>query len=430
MWLLNTTTAVLRRFNAPEDVPGGYAILSHVWGNPEEEDTFQSVQAAAITCENAARARPHNMLSADPNGQLSDRNLLEIIMELRETVRMQAEMLSKQEDMLSGLSARVNLLELGYSPRTGVSQGLQGVQPAVTTSHPENTAYASPPPAVPRDSDLVSEKIRKFLIQAKADGYDWAWADTCCIDKTSSTELTEAINSMFQYYSLSDICYAYLSDVPADGITTTWDSRPRRVPSKFVASKWHKRGWTLQELLAPHNVIFMSSDWTAVGDKYNLAETLEQATKIPKSVLRMEEDFTTKSIAARMSWAARRKTTRIEDEAYCMLGIFGVNMPTIYGEGRNAFFRLQEEIVKSSTDSTFLAWGSSFRSAYMFWDAKELQVIQRQEYLTMSDRQGVHALAHSPMLFDGSGDIKTGYLLTDKQVSLIGGNHHILPGER
>ena len=113
-----------------------------------------------------------------------------------------------------------------------------------------------------------------------------------------------------------------------------------------------------------------------------------------------------------------------------MLGIFGVNMPTIYGEGRNAFFRLQEEIVKSSTDSTFLAWGSSFQSALMFWDAKELQVIQRQEYLTMSDRQGVHALAHSPMLFDGSGDIKTGYLLTDKQVSLIGGNHHILPGER
>ena len=279
----------------------------------------------------------------------------------------------------------------------------------------EGAVYTSLLPIIPRDSDLISGKVRKFLDQAANDGYEWAWADTCCINKTSSTELTEAINSMFQYYSLSDVCYAYLSDVPAG-------CDVGKKGSEFMSSKWHKRGWTLQELLAPHDVVFMSNEWTIIGDKYNLAQTLQHTTTIPTSVLRMEEDFTTKSIAARMSWAATRETTRVEDEAYCLLGIFGVNMPTIYGEGKDAFHRLQEEIVKSSTDSTFLVWGLNDSSPgwheIEYMNKKDTNLIRMATRFTKSTASR-HALAHSPRLFQQSRNIVMGYSMTDEQVSLF-----------
>ncbi|KAH9924635.1 uncharacterized protein BXZ73DRAFT_91226 [Epithele typhae] len=185
---------------------------------------------------------------------------------------------------------------------------------------------------------MVSKKIRDFLIFAKRDGYDWAWADTCCIDKTSSAELTEAINSMFRYYSLAHICYVFLNDVE--------ESQPGAPTfgASFRRSRWHTRGWTLQELLAPREVVFLS-------------RILKQATGIPKAVLRSDKGITDVSIAARMSWASKRKTTRIEDEAYCLFGRFGVSMPTLYGEGRKAFYRLQEEIMKTSLDLSLFAWG-------------------------------------------------------------------------
>ena len=420
MWLLNTKTAVLHKFNRPEDVPGGYAILSHVWGKPEEEDTFQSVQAAAKTCEeNAARARTQSALSAGLAGLSTSSELTDIVLELQKAVRQQAE-------MLSVLSARMEQLESGSQTRIVVS-GCQDtpeapVRPVSTTctllSEGTPSLYTTSSPTVPRDSNLISRKTRKFLTQAEKDGYEWAWADTCCIDKTSSMELTEAINSMFHFYSLSDICYVYLADVP-DG--TPADSED------FRFNKWHKRGWTLQELLAPHNVVFMSRNWKPLGNKYALAEALHDATRIPASVLRLEEDFTTMSIATRMSWAAMRKTTRIEDEAYCLLGIFGVNMPTIYGEGRNAFYRLQEEIVKSSTDSTFLVSCGIPYAAVKTGDSLYLSVGEETEdtietlidTFTRSPEVPSHALARSPEDFLWAEDIVMGYVATGKQVSLV-----------
>ena len=178
----------------------------------------------------------------------------------------------------------------------------------------------------------------------------WAWADTCCINKTSSAELTEAINSMFQYYSRSEVCYAYLSDVPplpTQGIVT-WG---------FINSVWHTRGWTLQELIAPKVVVFMTSDWTRIGTKYELADELQKINGYPPaSVLRFEKDITEMSVAQRMSWAANRETTRVEDEAYSLFGLFGISIPTLYGEGRNSFYRLQEEIMRTSTDTSLIAW--------------------------------------------------------------------------
>ncbi|KAI0702583.1 heterokaryon incompatibility protein-domain-containing protein [Earliella scabrosa] len=253
MWVLEAPTLLLHFFTSPEKVPGGYAILSHVWeGN---EQTFQDVE------------------------QLRHFSLEE-------------------------------------------------------------------------RRERVSPKIRNFCDLADREGYLWVWIDTCCIDKTSSAELSEAINSMFRYYTLAHVCYVYLSDVPT----------PQDAPmthGTFRKSRWHTRGWTLQELIAPRMVFFLSDSWKYIGSKAALAHRLYAITGIPASILRLARKPRDFCIAQRMSWAARRETTRPEDEAYCLLGIFDINMPTLYGEGRKAFRRLQEEIMKQSSDTTLFAWGYS-----------------------------------------------------------------------
>ncbi|RDX48072.1 hypothetical protein OH76DRAFT_1440984 [Lentinus brumalis] len=248
MWLLSTTRAELKYFVRPEDVPGGYAILSHVWQS--DEQSFAGVQNLRCAHE-------------------------------------------------------------GKNPR-----------------------------------DYASEKIKRFCQLAELHGHAWAWADVCCIDKSSSSELSEAINSMYRYYSLARVCYVYLHDVPS-----------RNYGTRFKTSKWHLRGWTLQELIAPATILFLSMEWDLIGTKLDFARMLTDITGIPEEVLTLGKDVGDISIAQRMSWAARRQTTRPEDEAYCLMGIFGISMPTLYGEGRSAFRRLQEEIMKKSVDTSLFAWG-------------------------------------------------------------------------
>lgn len=172
-------------------------------------------------------------------------------------------------------------------------------------------------------------------------GYQWIWIDTCCIDKSSSAELTEAINSMYQWYVAAKVCYAYLNDVDS-GETLT-------------ESKWFTRGWTLQELIAPDIVEFYSAKWDFLGTKRSLVRSIAVKSKVDVQVL-MGGDPLEMSVARRMYWASNRVTTRVEDEAYCLLGLFGVNMPLIYGEGRKAFRRLQEEIIRLGDDQSILAW--------------------------------------------------------------------------
>ena len=195
-------------------------------------------------------------------------------------------------------------------------------------------------------------KIRNFCMLAEKHGYSWAWIDTCCIDKTSSAELSEAINSMYQWYERAAVCYAYLFDV-ADGNLGAG--------SPFHTSKWFKRGWTLQELIAPTSLLFVLKDWTILGTRTQLVSAIEEITTIDADVLLHRLELREVSIARRMSWAASRETTKVEDEAYCLMGIFGVNMPTLYGEGRASFYRLQEEIMKLSPDQTIFVWGRHFR---------------------------------------------------------------------
>lgn len=178
--------------------------------------------------------------------------------------------------------------------------------------------------------------------------------DTCCIDKTSSSELTEAINSMFAWYSQCVICYALLKDL--DSAATHKD------PALLGRSRWFTRGWTLQELIAPQFLVFYGADWEKIGTRDALVVEVAEASGIDVDVF-VNGRLAQYSIAQRMSWAAGRQTTRVEDEAYCLLDIFGVNMPMLYGEGKMAFIRLQEEIMRRSDDESLFAWKSTDRTS-------------------------------------------------------------------
>lgn len=191
-------------------------------------------------------------------------------------------------------------------------------------------------------------KLRNCCWHALRDGYRYIWIDTCCIDKSSSAELSEAINSMYAWYKNAKVCYAYLHDVASE-------EDPRVTGSSFRCSEWFTRGWTLQELIAPSSVVFCASDWTEIGSKASLADVVEEITLVEEAVLVQTKKYDV-SVAKRMSWAANRKTTRVEDRAYSLMGLLGVNMPTLYGEGYRAFIRLQEEILRVSSDHSIFAW--------------------------------------------------------------------------
>lgn len=191
------------------------------------------------------------------------------------------------------------------------------------------------------------KKIIDCCRLAHGQGFQWVWIDTCCIDKTSSAELSEAINSMYEWYQKADVCYAFLDDF-------------QKLDGRAALSEchWFSRGWTLQELLAPSKVEFYDRNMAFFGDRMALADWIATITGIPAEYLRQERQIHEACIAQRMFWASRRKTTRLEDSAYCLLGIFDVNMPLLYGERGKAFMRLQQQILTSSGDETIFAWTS------------------------------------------------------------------------
>ncbi|KAI0908774.1 heterokaryon incompatibility protein-domain-containing protein [Ustulina deusta] len=295
-------------------------------------------------------------------------------------------------------------------------------------------------------------KIEETCRLAREISLGWAWIDTCCIDKTSSAELSEAINSMFRWYHNSAICAAYLSDLPPhDGHAPSrgqmtrgapgedleeplkenffssvdesglefggeWDGSSEGDPDsggdpdnellsefekellkehkssdktswakvEFPKCRWFTRGWTLQELLAPNNVKFYDKQWNFLGNKISLRDLLSEITNIDSLALTKSRPLRDYSVAARMSWSSERVTTRPEDQAYCLLGIFGVYMPLIYGEGTHAFARLQEEICRTTNDLSLFAWTSQqialhdhhglfAQSPADFWDCHRIE---------------------------------------------------------
>ena len=159
---------------------------------------------------------------------------------------------------------------------------------------------------------------------ARAEGLDWACVDTCCIHKTSDADLSEAITTMFKYSSDATVCFACLSDLASESSdgSREWD---------LSICRWFYRGWTLQELLAPSNIVFYDQVFQRVRDKYSLVDEISRITSIPAAYLIESGRFQAACIAQRMSWASKRQTIRQEDMIYCLLGIF------LYGEGRKAF---------------------------------------------------------------------------------------------
>ena len=198
-------------------------------------------------------------------------------------------------------------------------------------------------------------KILDTCEQAKRDGYKWVWVDTCCIDKRSSAELSEAINSMYRWYANSRVCYTYLHDVDGSSFPTWEDDK--KYPKSNGWPEWFSRGWTLQEMIAPRNVQFFNRNWTYIGDKQTLARTLTEITRVPEHILKEGLPGNRPCVAQIMSWATYRTTSRVEDRAYSLMGLLDVNMPMLYGEGRKAFHRLQLEIIRTSNDQSIFAWG-------------------------------------------------------------------------
>ncbi|KAF2446834.1 HET-domain-containing protein, partial [Karstenula rhodostoma CBS 690.94] len=200
-------------------------------------------------------------------------------------------------------------------------------------------------------------KIIKCCEQAVRDRYKWTWIDTCCIDKRSSSELSEVINSMYKWYWDAEIYYAFLSD-----LTSNLDNFH---VSDLRLVRWFTRGWCLQELLAPAVVEFYNADWVYMGTKSSAVTNISARTGIDKKYLSDRHSIEQASIATRFSWASCRETTRPEDIAYCLLGLVDVNMPLLYGEGDKAFYRLQLELVQKSNEHTIFAWNpQEFRASH------------------------------------------------------------------
>lgn len=199
-------------------------------------------------------------------------------------------------------------------------------------------------------------KVEYACRQALADGLKYVWLDTCCIDKRSSAELSQAINSMYRWYYNACACYVYLSDFTLEDQNSL--SEPDQLLWALKQCRWFTRGWTLQELIAPKVLNIFDASWSFVASRSEVANILAEITNVDEDILNDRNLVRHTSVAKRMSWASDRTTTVAEDQAYSLLGIFDINMPLLYGEGPKAFQRLQEEIIRTWAwvDHSILAW--------------------------------------------------------------------------
>ncbi|KAI0890102.1 HET-domain-containing protein [Annulohypoxylon maeteangense] len=214
------------------------------------------------------------------------------------------------------------------------------------------------------------KKITRFCATAEKYGFAYAWIDTCCIDKRSSADLTEAINSMFKYYYDAAVCFVYFQDVHKyvdqgnDSLIGAMEVTRAQLLSAVRATRWLSRAWTLQELLAPARRCFFAADWSEIKGGGDLLDVLAESAKISRQLIEDRSLLRSFCIGERMSWASKRYVTRGEDVAYSLMGLFDVHMPVMYGEGAEAAFkRLQREIMQSSFDMTIFAWRANYESS-------------------------------------------------------------------
>lgn len=199
-------------------------------------------------------------------------------------------------------------------------------------------------------------KLEFCAAQARRDQLDYFWIDTCCIDKTNSVELNTAINSMFNWYERAARCYAFLADA------VVWAGPGHDWQFDLRNSEWFRRGWTLQELLAPKSVEFYSPDHARLGDKLSLALEIGEITGIPVDALQGHLPLSSFTVQERFAWIKNRETTREEDKVYSLVGIFDVSLVPCYGEGlKKASRRLRRAIKAASEEDDELDdfWGSA-----------------------------------------------------------------------
>ena len=203
---------------------------------------------------------------------------------------------------------------------------------------------------------------------------------------------------MYSWYHHAEVCYAFLADV----------SQEIQSPiggAEFHASRWHRRGWTLQELLAPRVVLFLNNSWEVIGSKHTLVDVLAKATGIERDILIHQKPLEEVSVATKMSWAVHRETTRVEDEAYCLMGIFGVYILPAYGEKGFAFVRLQEELLRRNPDQSLFVWGTFLRNVTLRPTAPSDSTTV-SSLATIHSRSAQHCLlASSPKDFRFSRDV-------------------------
>ena len=214
---------------------------------------------------------------------------------------------------------------------------------------------------------------------------------------------------MFSWYSSASRCFAFLADLEIDPDELDWEDPrgnfPRVFDTPLKRCAWFRRGWTLQELVAPRDVVFLDREWRFYGTKLELADTLARITGINSAILTHQRSLSEVCIAERMSWASHRETTRVEDKAYALLGIFDISMPIIYGEGNRAFLRLQMEIMQQIPDQTLFVWSNGCYSTM------NLDVLHpaRRLYLQYSpraaDEPASALLANSPRCFARFGPV-------------------------
>ncbi|THU97733.1 HET-domain-containing protein, partial [Dendrothele bispora CBS 962.96] len=229
-------------------------------------------------------------------------------------------------------------------------------------------------------------KILRACMKARNDGINFIWIDTCCIDKGNHDEVARDIKSMYAYYENSVVCYAYLVDV------YKWyygkeSSRYREQWRKwmFEDSEWFQRGWTLQELLAPKEVVFFSHKWNKIGTREGLKELICSVTAIPLELLGGKSSLKDFDVKTRMSWAMGRMTTKPPDRAYCLLGILDITVEPDYDEDvETVFRRLQDAFEKAHPN-------------YLDAESHEKSLINSLVYQNVNDRMQTTSRRPKPM---------------------------------
>ena len=379
-----------------------YAILSHTWDPEKGEQTYEELkriqQRWPPEPQSLSQSRPNSGTSSSPLSTPSKSWLTRRMARLWIPHQHSSTHRAPRTQIGTHASVRMPINAPSTNEPPAPPSAPSPSSFTISSSPAPTLEHTSTSPQSIWDDPELSPKIRNACAVARRNGYHYIWIDSCCIDKSSSSELSEAINSMYKWYGRADVCYAYLADVPPGEDLQDEEST-------FRNSRWFCRGWTLQELIAPLDVVFLSKGWVPLGSKHDLVELVESVTKIDEGALLHLQPLDAFSVAQRLSWAANRKTTREEDRAYSLLGIFDINMPTLYGEGDRAFQRLQEQITQRIPDQSLFAWGDVYVASQVTEVSDTWNAVHEIYWNSGDDPRQL--FARSPRSFQNCADIRT-----------------------